>query len=554
MQHGPAAPRDPREKGKKIYLLLDTPIDAVPRADGAMADEIYLDDGRLREKVAMMNGITRPEILALFDTAAGFRTLVAGVGVSFTAAATAVIDTTLVLYGSPDLSAKASCPADGSETVLWLDELPFTGRERVVGQLRFLFPREEMTARVTVVFYLRPGYDLPAPVLEPPVDFASPDYQALLARAQLSAGNNARLKAVFAKAERGEEIGLSFIGGSITQGAGAKPIQSECYAFRTRQGLQALLGCQIAYTKAGIGGTSSELGMIRFEQDALRGGRPDVIVIEFAVNDEGDETGGRCYESLVRKALALPWQPAVLLLFSVFSNDWNLQGRLAPIGRYYNLPMVSVLDAVVPQFGKPAGEGGVITKRQYFYDAFHPTNEGHRVMADCLLRLFGDALAAPADPPVLLPARALTGRTFEDVRLLRRAHPLPGAEVTPGGFAAHDADLQCCELDESFHPTPQFPENWAHLPGGAAAPLILRLRCKSLFLLEKDAREEAFGKAAVTVDGKPCRVIDPHDVGWTHCNALLLFESDTPALHTVTVAMAPGDGEKQFTVLGFGVC
>lgn len=44
--------------------------------------------------------------------------------------------------------------------------------------------------------------------------------------------------------------------------------------------------------------------------------QPDIIVIEFAVNDEGDETKGDCYESLVRKALKLPWKPGSY--FAVF--------------------------------------------------------------------------------------------------------------------------------------------------------------------------------------------------------------------------------------------
>ena len=91
-----------------------------------------------------------------------------------------------------------------------------------------------------------------------------------------------------------------------------------------------------------------------------------MIVIEFAVNDEGDETKGVCYESLVRKVLQLPWNPAVILLFSVFANDWNLQERLSPVGYYYHLPMVSVRDAVSPQFGLPKEQGGVISRNQFF--------------------------------------------------------------------------------------------------------------------------------------------------------------------------------------------
>ena len=40
----------------------------------------------------------------------------------------------------------------------------------------------------------------------------------------------------------------------------------------------------------------------------------------------GDETKGECYDSLVRKILSAGNSPAVILLFAVFSDDWNLQG------------------------------------------------------------------------------------------------------------------------------------------------------------------------------------------------------------------------------------
>lgn len=71
----------------------------------------------------------------------------------------------------------------------------------------------------------------------------------------------------------------------------------------------------IRFVKAGVGGTPSEPGMIRFDRVVLRGGvLPDVVIIEFAVIDEGDETKGNCFESLVRKVLKLPNKPAVILL------------------------------------------------------------------------------------------------------------------------------------------------------------------------------------------------------------------------------------------------
>ena len=115
--------------------------------------------------------------------------------------------------------------------------------------------------------------------------------------------------------------------------------------------------------------------------------QPDLIIVEFAVNDEADETKGLMHESLIQKIWSAPNEPAVVMLFSVFANDWNLKDRLAPIGWRHELPMVNVLDAVSPQFRVGVGERSVITRRQYFYDVFHPSNSGHRIMRDCLMYL-----------------------------------------------------------------------------------------------------------------------------------------------------------------------
>ncbi|MCI2047993.1 MAG: SGNH/GDSL hydrolase family protein [Faecalibacterium sp.] len=539
--------------------MYQTPLTAALRPDGTCLDEIDLDTGRLREKLRMMNSLTDAALLGKFDSAAGFRSVVAGIGISVSSDALAAVQAEWILFGKKSRYGSgthltASCPADGRETVLWLDDAVWSDDDYTSGQLRFFFEKEGQTAQATVLLYVRPSVEFPQASLEAPVDFAAPAYQELLARSLYSRGNNARLKKAFARAQRGEEITLAFLGGSITQGAGAKPIHTQCYSYQAWQKTQALLGHPVQFVKAGIGGTPSELGMIRLERDILRKGTPDILVIEFAVNDNDDETQGRCYESLIRKALSLPGEPAVVLLFSVFCDDWNLQDRCGPIGRYYDLPMVSVLDAVVPQFGLDAKAGGVISKRQYFYDSYHPTNDGHRVMADCLVHLFHEVGRAEADAPISMPEKSCTGRTFEDVRLLDRAHILPGAAVQAGDFAARDENLQGAEMDDVYRATPQFRENWMHEAGAGTAPFALRVRCKSAFLVEKDSSEDTFGAADVFVDGKLCRTVDPHTVGWIHCGALLLFESDTPAEHEIVIRMAEQDADKAFTILGFGVC
>ena len=75
-------------------------------------------------------------------------------------------------------------------------------------------------AKATVKFYLNDGYEVPELIIDPPVDFESEGYNKMIVRSLLNRGNNRRLKKAIEKAEKGEDITIAFIGGSITQGAG----------------------------------------------------------------------------------------------------------------------------------------------------------------------------------------------------------------------------------------------------------------------------------------------------------------------------------------------
>ena len=326
------------------------------------------------------------------------------------------------------------------------------------------------------------------------------------------------------------------------------------------------------FIKAGVGGTPSELGMIRFDRDVLRDGQqPDIVVIEFAVNDEGDETKGDCYESLVRKVLNLPWKPAVILLFSVFANDWNLQDRLSPVGKLYDLPMVSVLDAVSPQFALKNDEGRVISKNQFFYDMFHPGNVGHSVMADCIEYLFEkidqaghaslDAFELGLTEEKILQEKLnlapVIGNSFENIRLLDKKDIYAKAYIDEGGFDSTDTQLQSVEMDDQLSLTPEFPYNWMY--DGTKNTLNrekvyfeIEMECRALLLVFKDSGEVNVGKAKVYVDGEYHFTADPHINNWQHCNAVIIFNNKTSENHVVRIEIAEEDRDKQFTILGFG--
>ena len=441
---------------------------------------------------------------------------------------------------------------DGAERVFELTEFENKGHDDILGTFFLFSEKENLRVKLTVIFYLQDGYDAPEPQLDDPIDYESDTYREMISHSLVSMGNTHRLRAAMEKAERGEDVTLAFIGGSITQGAGAKPIETESYCYRVFDHFRKTYATEpdkVHLVKAGVGGTPSEFGLVRYERDVLKNNtvQPDIVFIEFSVNDAGDETEGVCFESLVSKAYNQPGMPAVLLVFAVFMNDWNLQDRLAPIGLHYSLPMVSVKDAVSPQWAK--GEGHVISKRQYFYDCYHPTNDGHRVMADCINHLLEQSLAHVEVEPKW-PKDSYLGRPYENCFTVTRDTLTKFAddiEVEAGSFTETDKALQYAEMDYDAFGTPQFPENWMHASGDE--PFVIRVNCSSFFLTYKDSGDGDFGTAVVEVDGKPYKEIDPRAIGWNHCNTYLLVNNEENGDHEIKISMKSDNNDKKFTIL-----
>ncbi len=559
---GPKAPKDPTAKGSSFFVCRQKGVAGNPTPDGKGVQFIYLDNGRLVTFARMNGNVTDDSMLKALTNAKEFMNMVAGIGVTVDAEdREQEIHFVFQMYGKTDPNNSGSvlrvpCKPDSMEQIIWLDDYSWNEDDNVPGQFRFEFGKAGGLASVDIRFYLREGFTAPEQEECNKVDTASADYKAMIARSLMQTGNNARVKKVLEKAKRGEDVTIAFIGGSITQGAGAIPISTKSYAYQTYEKFKALYGCgeNVHLIKAGVGGTPSELGMIRFDRDVLRDGAvsPDLVVIEFAVNDEGDETKGRCFECLVRKALSLSEDTAVVLMFAVFVDGFNLQERLGPVGERYMLPMVSAKNAVDPQFYLKSGEGRVLTKSQYFYDMFHPTNLGHMIMADGLMELFRTIDEAEADAPMdWQQVTPVFGTDFTNVKLLdKKSHTEKTISLSVGSFCETDTELQGVEMDANPGQTPEFPYNWQHVSG--AEPFRMQINCKALLLVGKDTGAIDCATISVHVDGEEKLVYNPREVGWTHCNAMILFSEEESKDHTVEISVVPGDEDKKVTILGFG--
>ena len=562
---GPKAPKDPVTKRPAVYVMVDAVIDGSPRENGKFQDICYLN-GRIAQKISVLCDAMPKEILDMVPTGAGFRKLVHTIGVTVLAVKKEHQDHTVLfemntlstVHGKDATCYRAEVPCNGQEVKITVADYPENEADGLLGSFVTTFPSHE-AAKLTVCFYLNDGYTAPELVPDAPVEFDSPRYREMIERSLIQTGNLFRVQRAIAKAQVGEEVTIAYLGGSITQGAGAKPIHTECYAYRSYLAFKSRFGkgdgSNVKFIKSGAGGTCSELGLTRYDLDVLRRGTvvPDIVFLEYAVNDAGDETDGVCFESLVRMAMDGPGHPAVILLFSVFMDDFNLQERMIPVGKRCQTAMISVKNAVTPQFSE---EHPIITKRQYFYDLFHPSNDGHRIMTDCIDYFWEQAANAPKESgDAVVDETPAIGDKYRCLLAFDRANYESHEAVKsliPGGFTEKDVMLQYVEKDDNPKGMPEFPDNWMKPSGSTGEAFRLKIFCKDLLLVYKDSGDPSFGTVEVRVDGAVTRTVNPLEVGWNHCTAYVVYESDAAAEHEVVISMKEDDEKKCFTILGFG--
>lgn len=192
-------------------------------------------------------------------------------------------------------------------------------------------------------------------------------------------GNTERIAKVLKKAENKEPITLGYLGGSITQGS-LSSTPDTCYAaMTTKWWREQYPDTEFTYVNGGIGGTTSQFGAARVDSDILAY-EPDFVIIEFSVNDDNNLFFRETYEGLVRKVYSSKTAPAVLLVHNIFYEDGrNTQDQHETVGRYYNLPCLSMKTSVYQAIAH-----GKIAVRDVTPDDLHPNDTGHALLANLI--------------------------------------------------------------------------------------------------------------------------------------------------------------------------
>ena len=317
--------------------------------------------------------------------------------------------------------------------------------------------------------------------------------------------NITRLKNLMKRAANGESLVIGFLGGSITQGS-LSSTPKTCYAYLVYEWWKkSFSNAEFSFVNGGIGGTTSHYGGARAWKDVLCY-RPDIVTVDFSVNDDANEFFEETYEGTLRRLLAAPSAPAVVVLNNVFYDTGkNAQDYHNRIADHYGIPHVSIKDTVYPDV-----ESGKIVRADITPDNLHPNDKGHRLVADEICKLLDSIKAeveeetiageniegksTKTEASVLLPA-PLTENAYEHSRLIQiqdKEAILDGFLVDPiekkgmldifknGWTAAHTNDkisfeIECSCLAVQYRKSVQqpVPKAKAVIDGDEAHAVIL---------------------------------------------------------------------------------
>lgn len=352
----------------------------------------------------------------------------------------------------------------------------------------------------------------------------------MIRRAVVNPGNTARLADAMKRAQAGEKITIGTIGGSITQGTAASTTD-ERYANRALQWwAKAFPKAQLDFVNAGIGATDSYIGVHRVDADLLSK-KPDVVIVEFSVNDTDVALNLQTYDSLVRKILQAENHPAVILLFTTQEDGTSLQDTHMQIGSSYNLPMISYKNAVLPEI-----EAGKFTWKDISPDNIHPNSVGHGIIGELLWSYFNSVYAKLDQidtSDLTFTAPPVTRDLYAKGQLLDSKTLTP---KTMQGF-------------EQAKVSNQFPNDWTTKEGGELTFEVTGSNIGVLYYKTVDGKS---GQYCVYVDDRLIQVLDGDFTGgWgNYAQAQQVYTSDTPSTHTVTIKQLEGTDLTQFTVLG----
>lgn len=333
-----------------------------------------------------------------------------------------------------------------------------------------------------------------------------------------SMGNTYRLTKKLEAAENGEKLTMAYLGGSITEGKKySTPFSNYVKSTFATGGFTEV--------NAGLSGTSSVVGLVRSESNIVEK-NPDIIFIEFSVNDHEDIMYKKCFESVIKKFLDLPNEPAVVILINRAKGGFSSQEQMVKVGKNLDIPIISMDNALTKAFNS-----GFLTTGDYFSDEYHPHDQGGQLIADCLGYFFRKAMKTEnRSESYTVPTTAAYGTEYQTCK---NVDPKTLDNFSAGSWTA-GSGYGGSALPYSYN-----------LNGGS--PMTFTANGKGFIVVFK-ANSTGMGSIDVTVNGKTTKIRGNKQYCWGGPDAELGYYQETSGELNVSIS-----GSGSFTIWGIGL-
>ena len=359
--------------------------------------------------------------------------------------------------------------------------------------------------------------------------------EKMIKESLVSRGNVSKIKSVMEKAHRGEDITVAFLGGSITQGCNATKHEN-CYANRTYLWFKdKFSNVNVTYINAGIGATGSIIGVHRVEDQVLSK-NPDIVFVDFAVNDKENKYNKIAYESLIRRLLCHKSNPAIIEIFMSTDILENVQEQQVEIGNKYNIPMISFRDAIKDEIND-----GRLKWTDVASDEVHPNDNGHRIISELLINLLENID---------------NEKNINIVKNVEIGQPVFGENFIEGKIINRENIEVICEegliVDkEGFQ---GFKNGWMlDVNSNCSGKLKVELKGKNIFLLYKKLIKDNAVNFQVKIDEKYIKDINSYfEGGWgDYSETEMLIQGDKIEKHNIEILFDRTSQNKEIFIMGF---
>ena len=302
----------------------------------------------------------------------------------------------------------------------------------------------------------------------------------------------------------GAEVRIAYLGGSITAQEGWRPKTLAYFQ-------KSFPDAKISQINAAIGGTGSDLGVFRLQHDVLDL-KPDLIFVEFAVNDGGQSPANiyKYMEGIVRQTwkanpncdICYVYTVTDTLIAPMYEGKFpRAASAMERVAEHYGIPSIGMAVEVA----KLAKEGKLILKAKkpvtdeeqaaigdkmiFAPDGVHPFPEtGHELYLQAILRSLPAIWAASAKAGLHELKGALVADNYEKAKMI----PIERAHLSAGFKRLEASDVMVKRFGN------RVPALYRADKPGETITFSFKGRSVAIYdLLAPDA-----GQIIVTLDGK----------------------------------------------------